>query len=190
MRRALLAASLVVTLLACGSPEMTPERTVDLYFTRLGADPIGSLTLLSPAFHARHGLRVRLERDPGTGATQGAEEPGAAAELSGAEMARAEMAWVAVQKLAPLKHHLPGLQRRQRAAETQDDAARVVVELTPAGGLPPFVQAFELSRKGRDAPWQIDEILQQEVVPSNAAAAFAAAPSAERWRAIGRPKAP
>ena len=190
MSRALLAASLVATVLACGSRETTPGRTVDLYFARLGADPIGSLTLLSPAFHTRHGLRIRLERDPANGAALGEEEASAVHAITGADLARAEMAWVAVQKMAPLKRHLPGLQRRQLTEEMQDDSARIVVELTPAGGLPPFLQRFQLSRAGPDAPWQIDEIAQQGVVPSNAAAAFATAPSAERWRAIGRPQAP
>lgn len=181
-----LALVLLMTI-ACGEPA-GPEHVVDLYFSRLVRDPLGTLPLLSVEFHGSHGLRVTTRKraesirlgtddDDTPGAPRPIETPG--------EVSRARLGWVAIQKRTPVRELGGRLATETLATEIDGNAARVTVRVTPPG-MPAFLQHFRLSRPGAGEPWQIDAIEQEKVVPASRAAALAAAPSRVGLQALLR----
>ena len=183
----LLTAAFTLALVGC-SRSAAPEQVVDRYFARLARDPLGTLPLLSDAFHAEHGLRVTTrKRAAALRSGQGDEGvPGAPQEMSTpGELSRARLGWVAIQKRDPVRRLAPELAVETLSARQDGDRAEVVVRVS-APSLPAFVQRFALSRSGPTAAWRIDRVRQEEVAPSSRLPAMAALPSRERLLEILR----
>jgi hypothetical protein len=146
------------------------------------------LPLLSDEVHASHGLRVTTrQRAAALRAGQGDEGlPGAPRPITTpGETSRARLGWVTIQKRDPVKRLAPELRIETRSVEVAGDQAEVVV-LVQAPSLPAFVQRFQLSRPAPGAPFRIDAVAQEEVVPTSRSAAMAAAPNRERMLEILR----
>jgi len=173
--------------IACGEPA-GPQHVVDLYFSRLARDPLGTLPLLSAEFHGSHGLRVTTRKraesirlgtdnDDTPGAPKPIETPG--------ELSRARLGWIAIQKRTPVRELGGRLATETLTTETDGNDARITVRVGPPG-MPAFLQYFRLSRPGTGEPWRIDGIEQEKVVPANRPAALAAAPSRVGIQALVR----
>ena len=186
-RAGLLALLLATLPWACGR-EATPEAVVAQYFARLGRDPLGTLPLLSDAFHGAHGLRVTTRQraralragagDEGLpGAPQPIDTPG--------EISRARLGWVAIQKREPVRGMAEQLRVETLSVRQEGDTAEVSVRVE-APALPAFVQRFRLSRTDGGSAWRIDAVSQEEVAPPSRRAAMAAWPSRERMLEILR----
>jgi hypothetical protein len=159
----------VVALVGCGAAS-SPEEFVAFYFQTLGRDPVRSAALVTPAFHAQHGLRIQSAWTD----TASPEQP--------FRLSSAELAWLGVQRRPEYLAYAPKLVVSDIETKRSDSQQAVVVARVAAPAVPPFVQRFFLLRSGPDAPWQIDRIEQEGVVPANKTAAFVASPS----RADGR----
>lgn len=179
-----LALALVACLAAtpgCGDAP-GPARVTELYFARLASDPLGTLPLLGDAFHAEHGLRPTTRQR-----ARALRESGDDARMAGApgpidapgELARARLAWIAVQKREPVRSLAPDLGVEGLAETVEGDRAVVSARVTPPGA-PAFVQRFSLSRAAPGKPWRIDSVVQEEVAPASRRGAMAAAPSRAR----------
>lgn len=176
MRRAF-AAFVVVTALACGAPAEAPRDVALAYFRCLGADPIRTLALVTPAFHERHGLRVATAADARAAAgDRAATEPAAALSID-----RHQLGWLAIQSRPELATLVRGLDVVVEEAREDGDSATVRVRVTPREA-PPFEQRFALVRGG--ATWRIDAIEQRGVAAASATAAFAAWPNEAARRAL------
>jgi hypothetical protein len=170
-------AARVLALLAvvgCGAAPDAPQDVVALYFRSLGRDPVRSAALVTPAFHASHGLRIKSAWTDG------------ASEAQPFRLSGAELAWMGVQRRPEFFAYAPRLSVRVTEVRN-DDAEHAVVTTSVAGpGAPPFAQRFFLLRSGPGDPWRIDRIEQQELVAANKIAAFVANPSRADGRAMPR----
>ncbi len=160
----------VVGSAGCGAEPDSPQELVALYFRSLGRDPVRSAALVTPAFHARHGLRIQSAWTDAASA----EQP---FRLSGAELA-----WLGVQRRPEYLAYAPQLATTDTEVRSDDVRHAVVTTRVAGPGAPPFTQRFILLRASPDEPWQIDRIEQEDLVPANKTAAFVAKPS----RAEGR----
>lgn len=171
-RRALVVVALIAVAIAgCGATPNAPQDVVALYFRSLGRDPVRSAALVTPAFHARHGLRIQSAWTD----TASAEQP---FRLSGAELA-----WLGVQRRPEYFAYAPQLTVSVGDVQSDDGLHAVVTSRVAGPGAPAFTQRFFLLRKQPDAEWLIDRIEQQDVVPANRTAAFVASPSRAEGRA-------
>ena len=152
----------------------TPSRSI---FQTLGRDPIRSAALVTPTFHARHGLRIQSAWTD----TASLEQP--------FRLSSAELAWLGVQRRAEYLAYVPKLVVTDIEVRRSDSQQAVVVAQVAAPAVPPFLQRFFLVRSGPDAPWQIDRIEQEGVVPANKTAAFVASPSRADGRRAARQRA-
>jgi len=163
----------LVAIAGCGGVPDAPQDVVALYFRSLGRDPVRSAALVTPEFHARHGLRIQSAWTD----TASAEQP--------FRLSSAELAWLGVQRRPEYFAYAPQLQVSVGGVQS-DDALHAVVTTRVAGpGAPAFTQRFFLLRAAPGADWAIDRIDQQDLVPANRTAAFVASPS----RAEGRTRA-
>jgi hypothetical protein len=150
---------LAVAALACGRAPGSPGETVTRYFACLGRDPVRSLELLSPVFHASHGLRLGAAVDRAA-----ARDP----------LAAARVAWLSVQRPAAFQEGARRLDAEILEVNGGDTSAEVVTRVLPARGAA-FVQRFRLSRSG--GRWRIDAVVQEQVGPQSRLAAFVAHPT-------------
>jgi hypothetical protein len=157
---------LLALALACGRAPETPQGVVARYFACLGRDPVRSLELLSPAFHAAHGLRLGAGVDPAA-----ARDP----------VAAARVAWLSVQRPAAFQQGALGLAAEIVDVREEDASAEVRARVLPVRGAA-FVQRFELSRA--DDRWRIDAVVQEQVGPQSRLAAFVAHPTEAGRRAL------
>jgi hypothetical protein len=142
----------------------TPEAVVEAYFRALGRDPLRTLPLLTEAAHRRHGLRLAD--------TAAAEEPVG----DTATVERHQVAWLSLQKRASFRALATRLAVTP-GGPTVQEGDRVWVSVgVEAPAAPSLVQRFALVRRDPGAPWRIDQVTQEGVVPANGAAAFAAWP--------------
>ncbi len=179
--RAVLALAL---LLCCGGAERTPARTVERYLDALASDPVRSLELLTPGFHARHGLRFEEVAEQPFGAPARTPTPGGDAEL---ELERARLGWLTLLTKRIFAFQLPRLERRVVSEEVRGDAARVLLRIEPLG----LDARFELRRSGPAEPWRVDAVELPPVSDAELVAAFLIAPDAERSRRLAtRRRAP
>jgi len=168
----------LLMMISCGEPA-EPQHVVDLYFSRLVRDPLGTLPLLSAEFHGGHGLRVttRKRAESIRLGTDNADTPGAPKPIeTPGDLSRARLGWLAIQKLTPVRELGGRLATETLATAIDGNDARITVRVGPPG-MPAFLQYFRLSRPSTGEPWRIDGIEQEEVVPANRTAALAAAPS-------------
>jgi hypothetical protein len=174
LRRGAAGALLGLALLGCGAAPDAPDAVVALYFHSLGRDPIRSAALMTPAFHAHHGLRVKSAWTDALG------------EQQPFRLSSAELAWLGVQR----RREYVAYAAQLTASITEvrrDDARHAVVAACVGGpGAPPFTQRFFLVRAGPDAAWRIDRIEQEDLAPADKIAAFVASPSRDE----GRPQPP
>jgi hypothetical protein len=145
--------------LACGQAPDSPGETVKRYFACLGRDPVRSLELLSPAFHASHGLRLGAAVDQAA-----ARDP----------LAAARVAWLSVQRAGAFQEGARHLAAEIVKVSEEAAAAEVVTRVLPARGTA-FVQRFQLSRP--DGRWRVDAVAQEQVGPQSRLAAFVAHPT-------------
>jgi hypothetical protein len=161
----LLVLTCAIAAVACGGTPDAPQDVVALYFRSLGRDPVRSAALVTPAFHERHGLRIQ---SAWTRTASGVQP---------FRLSSAELAWLGVQRRPEYFAYAPQLATSVTEVRN-DDAQHAVVTASVAGaGTPSFTQRFFLLRAQPDAPWQIDRIEQEGVVPADKIAAFVASPS-------------
>ncbi len=173
-----LAALLGLALLACGGPAREPEEVVELYLRCLGRDPVRSLDLLEPAFHAAHGLRFE----------EVGERPFAPAEArratpsgdAGLELERARFGWLSVLSRRIFALQSPRLQRETRLERVRGDRAWVSVRVRDP--VAPALTARFALRRGGDARWRIEAVELGEVAPAQLVAAFLTAPNVDLFR--------
>jgi hypothetical protein len=158
----------------CSAAPEAPPDVVALYFRSLGRDPVRSAALVTPEFHARHGLRIQSAWTN----TASAEQP---FRLSGAELA-----WLGVQRRPEYFAYAPQLSASVTEVRNEDAQHAVVAARVAGPGAAPFTQRFFLVRPEPGAAWQIDRIEQDDVAPAARIAAFVASPS----RADGRAAPP
>ncbi|MEE9606557.1 MAG: hypothetical protein V3U03_02375 [Myxococcota bacterium] len=180
--RAALGLALAGLTAACGPPARSPSETVDRYFRWLGRDPIRTLELVSPAFHASHSLRLVTPREmerwrAGEPLAPEAEDSAERAPARASDgLARARLAWLVTQRSGAFGAAASRLALRGVVAEERGDRARVRARVQPERSSA-FTQHFRLSRTGPDGIWRIDAIEQEGVSAENRAAAFAAYPN-------------
>jgi hypothetical protein len=190
MRGRTAALGLALLCLACGSRSHTPGETVGLYLRWLAQDPIRTLPLLSPGFHAEHGLEFEDFREPPAGsellarstrvriappAREGPVDEGLA-------LARARLGWLTALSRPVFRETVPQLSIVYEDEQIQEDRARVGIRVEQESRIP-FAVTFHLSREQAGTAWRIDGIEVQER-PRRLLAAFLIAPTAERWRRI------
>ena len=191
-RRALVLA--LVALAACSDPApTTPAEVVDAYFRHVGRDPIRTLPLLSPAFHAQHGLHVVTTAEararqrrvllPDVPAS-----PDAAAARVPLAPDRLQLGWLALQRRPTFAARFESLRVEPIGEEVGAGVARVAVRVVPRGA-PAFEQIFALSR-GDDRAWRIDGVAQRGLVDANRLDAYVAHPTEAARRALERRPAP
>ena len=170
----MLAGLVLAAVIGCGAAPDAPQDVVALYFRSLGRDPIRSAALVTPGFHARHGLRIKSAWTDAASS----EQP--------FRLSSAELAWLGVQRRREYLAYAPQLSASVTDVRSEDTRHAVVTAQVAGPGAPPFTQRFYLLRAGPGAPWQIDRIEQEGLVPANKIAAFVASPS----RAEGREPTP
>lgn len=189
--RSVLGLLLLVGALGCADTPPTPERVVLRYFDTIGRDPMRTLNLLSPAYHESHGLEVAALEGWSWG-NQVLDLPEALPnpDLAPLDATRgpdsAQLAWVMVQ----LERHFRRLVHQVKQSIVHEvvvgNRATVEVAVLPPAGLR-FTQRFRLSRRNASAPWRIDSIDQEGVVPREIYVAFAMSPREEtRQKVIAR----
>jgi hypothetical protein len=166
-----LAFFIAVVAVGCGGMPDAPQDVVALYFRSLGRDPVRSAALVTAEFHARHGLRIQSAWT----AAASAQQP--------FRLSSAELAWLGVQRRPQYFAYAPQLSAGVTEVRTEDAQHAVVATRVAGPGAPPFTQRFYLLRARPGAPWQIDRIEQEELVPGNRIAAFVANPSRAEDRA-------
>jgi hypothetical protein len=152
-------------LAACGAAPDAPQDVVALYFRSLGSDPVRSAALVTPAFHARHGLRIQSAWTD----TAHATDP--------FRLSSAELAWLGVQRRPEYLAYAPQLSVAVTDVQGGDAQHAVVTTRVTAPGAPAFTQRFFLVRSTPGGAWSIDRIEQQGLVAANRIAAFVANPS-------------
>lgn len=178
--RAALAIGALVSALACSGAPRTPTEVALAYFRFLARDPIRTLPLLAPAFHAQHGLHV-VSAAEARARREGPELPGERAEPGGDwSLDRRELGWLEVQSRDGFRTLRDRLQVTVVDAAESGPRASVAVRVQPGRGTA-FEQRFAMVRD--DGAWRIDSIEQSGVASDNAFAAFVAHPTeAERLR--------
>ena len=156
---------LAAVAIGCGGAPEAPQDVVALYFRSLGRDPIRSAALVTPEFHARHGLRIQSAWTD----TASGERP--------FRLSSAELAWLGVQRRPEFFAYAPRLRATVTAVQRDDALHAVVTTRVEGPGAPPFTQRFALVRASPRAGWQIDRIEQEDLVAANRIAAFVASPS-------------
>jgi hypothetical protein len=185
-RRALALLPIVLACAACGPPQRTPTQTVELYFAARGHDPIRTLALLTPEFHARHGLRfedvrgVPPWRTPAGGRpeAEGRLEPAPPTDDRELELERARHGWLSVQMEPFMRRLVPRLGARVLSEAIEGDAA-VVKVIVAAGRAARVEVGFRLGRDAPGGPWRIHDIDVPEATAP--LVALVVAPSAARW---------
>jgi len=170
--RACVACVLLCAVAGCSRTSGAPEDVVALYFRSLGRDPIRSAALVTQSFHAHHGLRIQSTwTDVPT-----AQEP--------FRLSSAELAWLGVQRLGEYAAYATQLTARVTSVQRDDDLHATVTTRVAAPRAPPFTQRFFVVRTQPGAPWRIDRIAQEDLVPANRIAAFVASPSRDESRGL------
>jgi hypothetical protein len=179
----------VVLLLAapsCRAPAaVAPDEVVARYFRFLARDPIRTLPLLTPAFHAGHGLHVVTTAEARRWRPDAQREAVPDPEPRPFAVDRYMLAWLAVQTRAPFRATRERLGWERLDGAEAGARAWVEVRVRPAAQ-PPFVQRFALVREGPGHAWRIDAVEQRGVVRENRAAAFVAWPSEASRRTMER----
>ena len=186
-------ALLILGFVACAQPPAAPRDLVEAYFRYLGHDPARLLPLLTPGFHARHGITMeRLEGwmwgeymylDP-------VERSEPIAALAPVDAPRgpdaAEYAWLQVMVDGRVRRAVQQLVPRISSVDQDGDHADVWVRIQAPGSFG-FRQRFVLVR-GDGGRWRIDSIEQKGVTASAALAAFAAYPNQALLDRVRPPK--
>lgn len=190
MRRGAATLAALAIALGCAGRAASPEAVVDRYLDALSADPIRTLALLSPEFHAAHGLRFEAVRDapvidrlvdPGSRAEWGRGAEGAGdADL---ERERAMLGWLTVLTKRLFARERPRLAATHLDTKLEGNAARVRVEVRHRDARP-FRVDFSLSRAGAEAPWRIDALTIEDEARVPAVSAYLVAPTLERHRRL------
>jgi hypothetical protein len=157
---------------ACAPVPETPRDVVDAYFRAMGRDPLRTLPLLTPAFHARHGVHVVTNAEAMRAYRQGDTTPVPTEPLA---IDRLELGWLMIQVRPAFARRLAALERTLLADETSGDTARISVRLVPQEGAA-FEQEFALVRDPSGA-WRIDSVEQHGVDAINGFEAFIAHPT-------------
>lgn len=160
-----LAGLVVVAVAGCGAAPDAPQDVVVLFFSSLGRDPVRSAALVTPAFHERHGLRIKSAWTDAT------------SELQPFRLSSAELAWLGVQRRPEFYAYAPRLSLSVTDVRNDDAQHAVVTTRVTGPGAPPFTQRFLVLRPSAGDPWRIDRIEQDDLVAANKIAAFVANPS-------------
>lgn len=171
-RAAAAAAALVLWITACAPAPESPRDVVDAYFRAMGRDPIRTLPLVTPAFHAQHGVHVVTSAEAKRAYRHGDTTPVPTDPLA---IDRLELGWLMIQVRPRFAARLGELERTLLADETAGDTARVAVRLAPREGAP-FEQHFTLLRNAAGS-WRIDSVEQRGVDATNGFEAFIAHPT-------------
>jgi hypothetical protein len=179
LTRAALAVGWLAAALACSAAPRAPADVAFAYFQFLGRDPIRTLPLLTPSFHAQHGLHVVSAAEARAPRGLG-ERPSDVAESGGDwSLERRQLGWLEVQSREGFRALRDRFQLTLVDAFESGERAFVTLRVQPGRGAA-FEQRFTLAR---DAAWRIDAIEQSGIVADNAFAAFVAHPTeAERQR--------
>lgn len=175
MRTAVALALVCLGAWGCGA-QPTPSGVAHAYLERVSRDPIGTLPLLSDAFHGRHGLRHTLPGSSQTLLTRAVAPLPSEPAARRRELSAARLGWLIVQAQESVRAHAGFLALEPIDETITGDRASVAVRVRLAEA-PGFVQRFTLVRAGVGAPWQIDAIEQEGVTARNVPQAFALAPS-------------
>jgi hypothetical protein len=163
---------LAIVAIACAPAPGTPREIVDAYFASMGRDPLRTLPLVTPAFHAQHGVGVVTNAEAVRAYREGDTTPVPAGPVA---IDHLELGWLMIQVRPAFARRLAALERTLLAEETSSDTARVAVRLAPREGAP-FEQEFTLVRNATGT-WQIDAIAQRGVDATNGFEAFIAHPT-------------
>lgn len=164
---------------ACAPTPATPRDVVDAYFRAMGRDPIRTLPLVTPTFHAQHGVHVVTSAEAKRAYRHGDKTPVPTDPLA---IDRLELGWLMIQVRPRFAARLAELERTTLAEETAGDASRVAVRLAPREGAP-FEQHFALVRDAAGG-WRIDSVEQRGVDATNGFEAFIAHPTDAARRSL------
>lgn len=145
---------------------------MEAYFRAMGRDPIRTLPLVTPAFHAQHGVHVVTSAEARRSYQHGDTTPVPTDSLA---IDRLELGWLMIQVRPRFARSVAEFGRTISAEETSGDVARVTTRIAPREGSA-FEQDFSLVR-GADGTWRIDAIEQRGVDATNGLAAFVAHPT-------------
>ena len=182
MKRSVALATTWLVLVGCAD-HSDPTGVVEAYFRTLARDPVRNAELLSPAFHATHGLRYVTTADAEElrgGDTSALARPAA----STTSLSGSQVAWLMVQMKPDYLAIASRLQPTLEAPRITGDRARLTARVRSATG-PGFVQHFTLSRPDPGARWRIDAIEQEGVVEANLRAAIVAYPNTLHYQRMG-----
>ncbi len=175
--------------LGCATATDTPGGTVKAYFRLVGRDPLRTLALLAPGFHAAHDLHVVTTAEARAFVRGRPRTPAPPVDSAAIQLApdRLALAWLAIQGRPGYLEHFGALRVEPVDEQIEGDRAQVSVRVE-AQGAPPFEQRFSLVRER--GVWRIDAVEQSDVTDANRLDAFVAFPNEAARSALERQATP